>query len=241
MTTSPPPTPAGFPKCPSCPLLETATPRICARCVASTIPERPWSCEVCARKLASSKESCGNPICNWDDRAFGRVFAICPKSGAVDVLLKKFKYEERFVGWSVIFGRLVLGWLQEHLDAGDYDLILGNPTAASRPIHHTEAILAAAQREDLEESWPIRPAGLLKASDTSQSGVKGTNWHTKWNAAVELESVVTLAAEIDVAGARILLFDDITTTCAQLQVLGRMLRRRGASHVDGLVIARTGG
>lgn len=209
--------------------------------MANSYPERPWTCGVCAHKLTSSKESCGNPICNWDDRSFGHIYAICPKSGAIDVLLKKFKYEERYAGWSVIFGRLVLGWLQTHLNESEYDLILGNPTAASRPIHHTEAILMAAQREDLEEAWPIRPTGLLKASDTSQSGVKGTNWHTKWNAAVELESVVTVAADIDVTGTRILLFDDITTTCAQIQVLGRMLRRRGASQVDGLVIARTGG
>jgi len=52
---------------------------------------------------------------------------------------------------------------------------------------------------------------------------------------------VRLSDGYAVEGQRVLVFDDITTTCAQIHVLGEMLSGWGASHVDGLVIARTDG
>ena len=141
----------------------------------------------------------------------------------------------------MIFGRLVLGWLDDNLDPDEYDAIIANPTEPTRPVRHTELILEAAAKEDLEDIWPIYPDALQKASPTTQSGQSGARWRAKWDAAQELEGVVTAAEWIDFSHMRVLIFDDIATTCSQFQVLGGMLTRWGASHVDGLVIARTGG
>lgn len=240
MTTDPTPLPAGFPRCRTCPLLQTATPAICASCVRRTVPARDWRCPVCSRRLASATDICGNPICGWSDRSFGRVYSIYPKTGAVDRVIKLLKYDG-ILGWATILGRLVLGWLQDNLAPNDYDFIVANPTHCDRSVRHTEAILEAADREDLADEWPLVPDGLIKAAPTSQSGGTGANWRTKWEAAKELQSAVRPAYEGMYSGARVLVFDDVTTICGQMHMLGLLLRSWGAVHVDGLVVARTGG
>ncbi|HVX23316.1 MAG TPA: hypothetical protein VHB02_18390 [Acidimicrobiales bacterium] len=221
-------------------MLATGTPAICARCVQAALPPRSHRCPICSHRLSSAGEQCGNPICNWEDRGFGQIYAIYAKTGAVDRILKALKYDGK-KGWAVILGRLVLGWLDENLSPDDYDLIIANPTEPGRAIHHTELILEVADGEDLEDVWPIFPDALVKSGPTSQSGQPGTKWRTKWDAANELRSVVTPADWVNFEGARVLLFDDITTICGQIHVLGEMLTQWGASQVDGLVIARTGG
>ena len=143
----------------------------------------------------STDAECGNPICNWDNRTFGRIYSICPKTGSVDRILQGFKYADRPTGWSVIFGRLVLGWLDDNLDPDEYDAIIANPTKPARPVRHTELILEAAAKEDLEDIWPIYPDALQKASPTTQSGQSGARWRAKWDAAQELEGVVTAGVD----------------------------------------------
>jgi predicted amidophosphoribosyltransferase len=115
-------------------------------------------------------------------------------------------------------------------------MVVANPTHSSRPIRHTERILEVAASEDLDDTWPFEPWALEKTEETTQSA-KG-KWRVKWDAAQELRSVVRPAEGISFAGKRVLLFDDVTTTCSQMQVLGEMLTGWGAIHVDGLVVAR---
>jgi predicted amidophosphoribosyltransferase len=208
---------------------------VCVACVAATtVQPGPHTCPVCSRPVQKGV-ACGNPICNWDDRSFGRIYSVCLKSAPIEKMIWRYKYDG-LTGWGVIMGRLVLGWLDEHIDPDSYDMIVANPTHASRPVRHTEGILEAAAREDLDAHWPYAPAALIKTDDTPQSA-KGT-WKQKWEAALELRSVIQRADGVSFTGKRVLLFDDITTTCAQMQVVGRMLRNWGASHVDGLVVAR---
>jgi predicted amidophosphoribosyltransferase len=165
------------------------------------------------------------------------VFAICRKTGSIDRVLKAYKYADTLTGWAVILGRLVIGWLDENVAPTDYTMIVANPTHPSRAVRHTEAILEAARKEDLDRVWPILPDALVKTTETSQSATG--NWQAKWNAARELEDAVLPAEGVSIHG-RVLVFDDITTTCAQMEILARLLIGWGASHVDGLVIARTG-
>jgi predicted amidophosphoribosyltransferase len=165
------------------------------------------------------------------------VHAICRKTGPIDVVLKRYKYADKLTGWAVILGRLVLGWMEANLAPNAYDMIVANPTAPGRAVHHTEEILEAAKREDLANAWPIYPRGLVKTGDTSSSATG--SWRMKWDAARELEAVVVPAPGTSISG-RILVFDDIATTCAQMEVLARLLTGWGATEVDGLVIARTG-
>ena len=57
----------------------------------------------------------------------------------------------------MIFGRLMLGWLDDNLDPDEYDAIIANPTEPTRPVRHTELILEAAAKEDWRTSGPSTP------------------------------------------------------------------------------------
>jgi predicted amidophosphoribosyltransferase len=231
------PEPAGFPGCGRCQLRATGTPAECAACVSRSVPLPASRCAICSRPLKDG-EACRNPICGFDDRGFGQIYAICPKRPPIEKAIWRFKYDGKD-GWGVIFGRLVLGWLDTHLHPDDYDLIVANPTHASRPVRHTERILEVAASEDTDGIWPIKPRALVKMKETGESAGKGARWRQKWDAANELEGAIRRGAGVDFTGQRILVFDDITTTCAQMHVLGQMLQGWGADEVDGLVIARS--
>lgn len=237
------PKPAGFPKCGKCPLLSSGDPQTCVNCVASSSRLQKKRCPVCCRSTVNGP--CGNPVCNWDDRSIGIVSAICKRTGAIEAVLKRFKYDGA-AAWSTIIGRIVLGWLEVRTDLSlDYDLITVNPTHVDRqPLRHTELILEAAQLEDQLGLWPLDDSDdtvLVKHTVTTSATVQGTNWPAKKIAADALWGAVSVAHPDRVEGKRILVVDDVTTTLLQLNVIAGILKSAGAAAVDGLVIARQGG
>lgn len=234
-----------FPSCATCPLLSTGDAETCVRCVASSAPLRDERCATCSRRLRDD-EDCGNPVCNWDDRHIGTVHAICRRTGSIETLLKKFKYEDGYSGWAPILGRIIVGWLWTHPRIAEcYELIVVNPTHLDRqPIRHTERILAAAHNEDQLGLWPLEPADdttLVKREPTTSATAVGASWRHKKDAADELWWAVDVAHPERVKGKDVLIVDDVTTTLLQLNVLAGLLERAGAKSVDGLVIARQGG
>lgn len=237
------PTPAGFPKCAKCPLLSSGDPQTCVLCVAQASPLHAVRCPTCCRSTGDSP--CGNPVCNWDDRDIGIVSAICKRTDPIESILKRFKYDGED-GWALILGRIVLGWLEVRTDLSEtYDLITVNPTHEDRqPLRHTEMILEIAQLEDQLGRWPLddhSDTALVKHTETESATAYGTNWHAKKAAADALRWAVSVAHPERVAGKRILVVDDVTTTLLQMNVIAGILVGAGALSVDGLVIARQGG
>jgi predicted amidophosphoribosyltransferase len=208
--------------------------------VAATNTVPPLHCAICSHPLEAGQR-CGNPVCNWGDRHIRRVDAICLKTGAVDRIIRGFKYGTAGLGWRVIFGRLVLGWLEANRAPGDYDLIIVNPpTHPSRAVRHTELILDAAHNEDLLDLWPFdrEPRALIKVTETPPSASQ--KWKDKKIAADALQDALRILDPARMAGKRILVVDDITTTLLQLNVIAGVLRAAGhARVVDGLVLARS--
>lgn len=239
----PTPEPLGFPKCAKCPLVSTGDPKTCAICVATSSPLQRDRCPICCRPLRGS--SCGNPVCGWDDRDVRVVHAISKRTGAIEQVLKRFKYDGK-AGWAMILGRIVIGWLEARSDlAGEYDLVTVNPTHPNRsPLRHTELILEAAKTEDQLGWWPLDdPANtvLRKHTETASATAYGTTWSAKKQAADELWWAVEVAHPERIQGKTVLVVDDVTTTLLQLNVIAGLLKRAGAASVDGLVIARQGG
>ncbi|MDQ6617423.1 MAG: hypothetical protein M3083_22415 [Actinomycetota bacterium] len=143
-------------------------------------------------------------------------------------------------GWRVIFGRLILGWLKEHHDPADFDLIVVNPTHPDRVVRHTELILAAAANEDLLDEWPLDrgdPKAIIKTQETPPSATQ--SWRDKKIAADALWGALEIPDRTRTAGKRILVIDDITTTLLQLNAVAGILQEVGdATTVNGLVLAR---
>ncbi|WP_331738521.1 ComF family protein [Embleya sp. NBC_00896] len=219
------------------------TPGICAACAAHTIqPVAAAHCAVCSQTLAAAGAVCGNVICGWppERRFFTRVDAVAMYSGSLEAVLKRFKYPPSRPGWAAIFGRLLVGWLETHADrVADIDLIVGNPTHATRqPFQHIEMIMRAAAAEDTAQRWPLAatdPPPLVKTAETPRSAA----CHREAKMEAARRHAKALALNTDVSDQRILLVDDVFTTGAQFHTVGRYLIETGHAHeVRGLVLAR---
>jgi predicted amidophosphoribosyltransferase len=103
-------------------------------------------------------------------------------------------------------------------------------------------MLSIAATEDIHRRWPIYPNTLIKPRETPRSA--GQSRRSKALAAQQHADSLLLADPPDAPpplnNATILLVDDIFTTGAQLDAIGRRLLDSGAIHVDGLVLARRG-
>ncbi|MFC4065063.1 ComF family protein [Actinoplanes subglobosus] len=186
---------------------------------------------------------CRNGICALppDQRGFTSVAAISVDSTPLAETIRKYKYDGDG-GWAYIFGRLVLGWLNRNAaTACSYTHILANPSHEYRqPYRHIERMLSIAAIEDIHRRWPIYPNALIKPEETPRSA--GQNRRAKAIAAQQHADAIMLADPPDtpppLKNAKILLVDDIFTTGAQLDAVGRRLLDSGAARVDGLVLAR---
>src|SRR5689334_14346655 len=125
------PQPAGFGRCAECAYRETGTPQICFLCASQEMEAiADGSCNICCLQLKSDG-TCGNPLCSWDDRYFDRNHAIAMRSGHLEAAINRYKYEN-FKGWSAIFGRVLVGYLNAHHNTfNTFDVIIASPTFVS--------------------------------------------------------------------------------------------------------------
>lgn len=202
----------------------------------------PGACPVCSQIL-DANGVCPNWLCDDPRRRIERIDAIAYLSGTLRDKIHRYKYEGK-IGWSLIFARLAVGWLEAHAADDPPDLIIANPTFTSpdRPsIGHTERIIESAAIEDVEERWPFdvvneKPA-ITKTGPTEKSA--GRTAAAKRASAAELRRVLEVPDPAVTEGRNILVFNDVCTTGSQLDAVSAcLLDEGGASHVRGLVLAR---
>jgi predicted amidophosphoribosyltransferase len=203
--------------------------------------ESPRACPVCSQRL-DGDSTCRNSLCRDPNRRIERIDAITSHSGAMQDKIHSYKYDGK-AGWSLIFGRLVVGWLEAHAADDRPDLIVANPTYVG-PGHpgpgHIEAIIRAAATVDSGGRWPFdvrAPAAIIKTEATEQSA--GRSFAEKRIAAAALREVLKIPDPARTAGRRILVFDDVCTTGRQLDAVADCLVHEGrAARVRALVLAR---
>jgi predicted amidophosphoribosyltransferase len=234
--------PLGFPRCQRCPYVRVGPARICTECASQAL-ERivRQACPVCSQILPADG-SCPNWLCDDPGRRIHRIDAIAYLSGELRVRLHRYKYGGKS-GWSLIFGRLLLGWLEANIADHRPDLIVANPTYPtpdSAGAGHVEAILRSAAREDLLDVWPFditEPPTIVKTDTTQKSA--GRTAAAKRTAARELGAVLRIPDPCRTTGRHILVFDDVCTTGSQLNAVAACLLDQGkAAEVHGLVLAR---
>jgi predicted amidophosphoribosyltransferase len=231
--------PLGFPRCRNCYWLRAGSSTECFKCASAVFLRRTGPrCQICSQSLQPDG-SCRNFVCGWDNLAIGSVASIAEYTNPLAAAIKSLKYDGQ-LGWALIFGRLVHGWLNENLSPDDIDLIIPNPTYSEpgQPARqHTELVITAASADDLLHRWPFdrAPWAATKSSPTEQSATK--NWRDKHDAARSHAAALTIDAA-RVQGKRILVYDDVCTTLLQQQYVAKRLLQSGAVAVNGLVLAR---
>lgn len=232
--------PAGFAACPECAYRDGGSAVLCFTCASeNTDPIPSNACAVCDQALKADG-ACGNPVCNWDDRYFSSVWAITMRTGEMKRSITRYKYEGRW-GWSAIFGRILVGFLNEN--AGifeDYDLIVPSPTYtghdAERSFDHTRCIVEAAEIEE-PIRWPFAYDVIVKEGRTQR--FVGQPWRARKEIAEgELRAALRVTDPPGVRGRRILVIDDVFTEGFTIREVARALCLAGAAEVSEIVLAR---
>jgi predicted amidophosphoribosyltransferase len=199
-------------------------------------------CRVCELPLKDGK--CGNPICSWDDRRFIRNHAIAMRSGKLKEAILRFKYENKY-GWGPIFGRVLVGFLDENRNAFEgFDLIVASPgfldPEGEREYDHARRVIHCAAIES-DGRWPFDtrdPAAVIKTKATTRLAGKNA-WKDRHQIALtELRSALSVPDPLHVKGKTILVYDDVFTDGMTLNEVSRALRKAGASSVSGVSLTR---
>jgi predicted amidophosphoribosyltransferase len=195
---------------------------------------------VCSQIVQSG--SCPNWLCTDPARRITRIRAIAYSSGELRKTILRYKYDGRR-GWSVIFGRLLLAWLDQNLRDQQPDLIIANPTFlgdGGATFGHTERVTEAAATEDVLGEWPLdveETRALVKTKPTTKSAASGAV--AKRAAAIELRDALHIPDPTRTQDRRILVYDDVCTTGSQLDTIaGYLIDEGGAADVEGIVLAR---
>jgi predicted amidophosphoribosyltransferase len=237
-----------FPDCHGCTRFRSGPADVCLACASRQFSRpRPGACPVCSQFL-TERGRCPNELCRSRRRRIDAIHAIGYQAGALRRVIRSYKYGGTRT-WSVVLGRLVLGWLDQNMAADPPDLIVGNPTFTGSgsqaavgppPFAHTEAVLRAAADADVAGRWPFdtrTPAAIVKARPTLRSA-DGQAW-SKRASGTELRDAVRVPDRARTAGRFVLVYDDICTTGTQLDAIAAcLLDEGGAARVEGLVLAR---
>jgi predicted amidophosphoribosyltransferase len=230
---------AGFPDCLGCDFLQPGPTDVCVSCAgAELIQPGPGACVLCAQRL-DADGSCPNELCGSPRRRIDRIHAVGYQAGPLRRAINNYKYRGAR-DLAVVLGRILLGWLDEHMAAEPPGLIVANPSfvgPGGQQFAHTEAVLAAAGRADPDGRWPFDPAAITKTEPTLKSA-DGQAW-SKRVSANELRDALRVADPARTTGRFVLVYDDICTTGSQLDVVaGCLLDQGGAARVEGVVLAR---
>jgi len=234
-----------FPDCHDCARFRSGPAAACLACAAGRL-SRPGTgaCPVCAQRLCADGR-CPNELCRSPRRRISRIRALGYQAGPLRRAIHSYKYGG-VRSWSIVLGRLLLGWLEQNLADDPPGLIVANPgypgadARGAMAFGHAEAVLPAAAAADTAHRWPFdtaTPAAIVKTRPTLRSA-DAQAWSKRVTAA-ELRAALAVPDPGRTADRFIVVYDDVCTTGGQLDaVAGCLLDQGGAARVEGIVLAR---
>jgi len=221
------------PACAACDeLLEQPTQGpVCARCWTSILPLTPPLCDRCGDPLPAWRvvsvplERC--PRCRRTARLVDRGRAIGAHEGALRAIIHALKYEGR---------RSLARPLGALMRRRGADMLEGAACAIPVPLHPSRRRHRGFnQAADLARhvGIPVVPALRRVRATPTQTGLPAAQRHRN----VRDAFAVTRAAA-PLAGAIVVLIDDVSTTGATLDACARALRAGGAVSIEAFTLAR---
>ncbi len=199
---------------------------MCPPCLGS-LPQLPLHlCKVCALPAAESRV-CGSCLAN--PPAFDRTIASLSYAFPVDALVHSLKYQKNLSIAPVLANLLVTRI--DGIALPDFIVPMPLHSARVRERGFNQA-LEIARRVAKVTGIALLPAACQRIKNTpSQTGLP---WKER-----EQNIKGAFMCEADLTSKRIAILDDVMTTGATLNELAKVLRKSGATHVSGWVVART--
>jgi predicted amidophosphoribosyltransferase len=168
------------------------------------------------------------------------VFAAGAYRGALARAIRRYKYQgdrrlaPAFAAMLATLLRSRPTWFEE------FDVITAVPTftgpGARRPWDPVGTVLSELARR-VGAAWAVEPGLVIKTAETP--GMAGRDWGSRQAVARgPLRRALTVPPGVQVAGARILVVDDVLAEGSTLREVAGALRHAGATDVAGLVLAR---
>lgn len=238
----------GFGRCRACAYRESGPAALCFACARRTVEplvNAELRCATCDHPFAEGEDWCRNPVCNFDDRWFEWNYAVAMRSGTLQSVINRYKYDG-MRGWGLIFGRILAGFLELRTKTfKEFDLIVASPTwtgAGGRAFDHTRDVLEKAAAEAPPSSvWPFDvfdDPTMIKTAATPPMVGKGFKERRKV-AEGELRASLKVVHPDRVAGKSVLVYDDVFTDGLTLREVARSLILAGrARGVCGVTLCR---
>lgn len=198
----------------------------CIPCEDSLPHLPPHCCIVCALPAAEFR-ICG--ACLANPPAFDRTVAALSYAFPVDALIHSLKYQAN-LPMAPILADLLLATI-DAITLPDFIVPMPLHPRKLRERGFNQA-LEIARNVSKKSGVALLPASCERIKDTpSQTGLP---WKER-----EKNIRGAFMCEMDLTGKHIAMLDDVMTTGATLNELAKVLRKCGAIHVSGWVVART--
>lgn len=240
---------AQFGECRDCVYVDAGHPLLCSACASRTLeplPELDDRCRVCDHPFRAAGQDCLNGPCNMGagNRGFEWNWSIAMRTGVLKQRIDDYKFRG-FKGWGLIFGRILVGFLETHRETFEtMDLIIPSPAylgdGAERTWDHIGRIVEMAAQEQLEPGWPfaVEPPVIVKTAETPSMAHLARYQERKANAEGPVRASLRVPDPTRVRGKSIVVVDDVFTDGLTLREVARALRGAGATAVYGVALAR---
>jgi ComF family protein len=203
---------------------------VCDDCV-SQFAQPHARCQTCALPVPQGMPHCGACLKQAPplDQCLAAVAYAYPWSN----LMAEFKFRDQ-TGLARVFATLLKAtpWVEPALEGADMVLAMPLSGAKLRQRGYNQALLLARELNHTKVQTDI----LLRIQDSpAQHTLKRTQRLNALKHAFAVDPLRIGALQ----GTRVVLVDDVMTTGASLYAAARVLRAAGASHITGLVFART--
>jgi ComF family protein len=211
----------------NCVLCDTLTKGdFCPACENSLPHLSSHHCVVCALPMTESRV-CG--ACLANPPAFDRCVAAVNYAFPISALLHSFKYQT-----NLAMAPVLADLLTARIGTGALpDFIVPMPLHPARLRERGfNQALEIARRVSKKSGVPVLTTICRRVKDTPfQTGLPWKEREKNIRNAFECEA--------DLSGKRIAILDDVMTTGSTLNELAKVLRKCGAIHISGWVVART--
>jgi ComF family protein len=203
---------------------------VCEACVSRFAQPQP-RCETCAMPVPQSVRRCG--ACIKSPPPLDACLAAVPYAFPWSDLIVDYKFHAN-PGLASALALLLRStpWVEPALEAADKVLPMPLSRQRLQTRGFNQALVLARQLAPDKTEHRL----LLRIRDTPpQSRLKRSQRLLSLDHAFAVEPLLVT----QVQGARLVLVDDVMTSGASLYAAARVLRSAGATHITGLVVART--